>query len=108
MEEAGDQERLLKEKKGRKAAKKNKPLELYHVGRDPGQTKNVAAEFCKSRISREPNFGHQTPAEPHNWRNKFRKQKRKADELAARRLLPKNRRRKTQISAKKAENLMSK
>ena len=36
--------RLLKEKKGRRAPKNKKPLELYHVGRDPGQTKNVADE----------------------------------------------------------------
>jgi sucrose-6-phosphate hydrolase SacC (GH32 family) len=39
-----DQWRLLKPKKGRGPPSPKAPLELYHVGRDPGQTKNVAAE----------------------------------------------------------------
>jgi len=39
--------RLLKEKKGRKPQKKNAPLELYHVGRDPGQKRNIATKFPK-------------------------------------------------------------
>ena len=68
----------------------------------------VMQNFCKSPISRKPNFGHRTPAEHQNWKNKFRKQKRKADELAAHPLLPKKRRRKTKISAPRAKNLMSK
>jgi arylsulfatase A-like enzyme len=40
-----DKWRLLKEKKGRRPQKRNLPLELYHVGRDPGQKRNVAAKF---------------------------------------------------------------
>lgn len=36
--------RLLKPKKGRNPQPPNAPLELYHLGRDPGQTKNVAAD----------------------------------------------------------------
>ncbi|MEM1294776.1 MAG: sulfatase-like hydrolase/transferase, partial [Verrucomicrobiota bacterium] len=38
-----DRWRLLKPKKGRGPQLPNAPLELYHVGDDPGQTKNVAA-----------------------------------------------------------------
>ncbi|WP_419193798.1 arylsulfatase [Novipirellula herctigrandis] len=36
--------RLLKEQKGRRVVENKNPPELYHMGRDPGQTKNVAAE----------------------------------------------------------------
>lgn len=36
--------RLLKERMGRTAPRDNKPPELYHVGRDPGQSQNVAAQ----------------------------------------------------------------
>ncbi|MEM7143660.1 MAG: arylsulfatase [Verrucomicrobiota bacterium] len=36
-----DKWRLLKPKKGRAPQNPNAPLELYHVGRDPGQTKNL-------------------------------------------------------------------
>ncbi|MEM7394920.1 MAG: sulfatase-like hydrolase/transferase, partial [Verrucomicrobiota bacterium] len=36
--------RLLKPKKGRRPQPPNAALELYHVGRDPGQSKNVAAD----------------------------------------------------------------
>lgn len=36
--------RLLKEKKGRRATRNRKPPELFHVGRDPEQKKNVAQE----------------------------------------------------------------
>lgn len=39
-----NQWRLLKPKKGRDPREPNKPLELYHIGRDPGQKKNVAAD----------------------------------------------------------------
>ena len=42
-----DKWRLLKEKKGRKAPRNVKPAELYHIGRDPGQTTNVAADNPK-------------------------------------------------------------
>ena len=36
--------RLLKPKKGRNPQRPDAPLELYHIGRDPGQKKNVAAD----------------------------------------------------------------
>ena len=36
--------RLLKSKTGRKRQKPNKPLELFHLGHDPGQKKNVAPD----------------------------------------------------------------
>ncbi|MEM9368576.1 MAG: sulfatase-like hydrolase/transferase [Planctomycetota bacterium] len=39
-----DQWRLLKPKRGRSPQPSNVPLELYHVGDDPGQTKNVAKD----------------------------------------------------------------
>lgn len=39
-----DKWRLLKPKDGLNPQAPNTPLELYHVGRDPGQTKNVAAD----------------------------------------------------------------
>ncbi|MEM0970258.1 MAG: hypothetical protein AAGJ31_12945, partial [Verrucomicrobiota bacterium] len=39
-----DKWRLLKTKKGRQPPSPKAPLELYHVGRDPGQVTNVAAD----------------------------------------------------------------
>ena len=35
--------RLLKEKERRRAPKNTRPPQLYHVGRDPGQARNIAA-----------------------------------------------------------------
>ena len=39
-----DKWRLLKPKKGRSPQPPNAPLELYHIGHDPGQMTNVAAD----------------------------------------------------------------
>ncbi len=39
-----DQWRLLKPKQGRRPQDPNATLELYHLGRDPGQTKDVATD----------------------------------------------------------------